>query len=71
MDNAIRVERQDLRTFVLETLIKYENFLDPRMYECADYLTSAGHTTDASHVIQHWKEWKDENPSDNPQVNRL
>jgi hypothetical protein len=72
MDNAIREERRDGRTMVLETLIKLENFLDPRMYACADYLVSAGLYTESSHIIQGWNEWKDENPTDNPQViNRL
>ncbi|ADO97695.1 hypothetical protein SShM2_084 [Synechococcus phage S-ShM2] len=69
MDNAIREERRDGRTMVLETLIRFENFLDPRMYACADYLVSAGLYTESSHIIQGWNEWKDENPTDNPQVN--
>jgi hypothetical protein len=72
MDYAIREERRDARTMVLETLIKFENFLDPLMYACSDYLVSAGLYTETSHIIQGWKDWKDENPSDNPQViNRL
>ena len=42
------------------------------MYACADYLVSAGLYTENSHIIQGWNEWKDENPTDNPQViNRL
>ena len=68
MDYAIREERRDARTMVLETLIKFENFLDPRMYACSDYLVSAGLYTETSHIIQGWKDWKDENPSENPQV---
>lgn len=64
MDHRIREDRQDLRTHVLETLIRYEGFLDTRMYECADYLTSAGLTTENSHIIQGWNDWKNENKSD-------
>ena len=72
MDNAIREERRDGRTMVLETLIRFENFLDPRMYACADYIVSAGLYTENSRIIQGWNDWKVENPSDNPQViNRL
>lgn len=64
MDIKIREDRQDLRTFVLETLIRHEGYLDTRMYECADYLTSAGLTTAVSHIIQGWSDWKKENRSD-------
>ena len=42
MDAKTRVERQEDRVWCLEQLIRLEGHLDPRMYECADYATSAG-----------------------------
>ena len=42
MDSKTRLERQDDRVWCLEQLIRLEGHLDPRMYECADYATSAG-----------------------------
>ena len=69
MDQSIREERRDARTMVLETLIRYESFLDPRMYAAADYITSNGSYTEVAHIIQGRKDWKVENPSDNPQIN--
>ena len=47
----------------------HEGFLDPRIYECADYCTSAGLTKDAKDVLATWEDWKVDHPSDNPQVN--
>ena len=42
MDPKTRSERQEDRVWCLEQLIRLEGCLDPRMYECADYATSAG-----------------------------
>ena len=47
MDWKIRQDRQDARTWALETLIRYEGHLDSRMYPCADWITSTGLTNDA------------------------
>lgn len=61
MDWKIRQDRQDDRTFILETLIRHEGHLDNRMYVCADYLVSNG-TTDPDDVRAAWAEWKRDNP---------
>ena len=53
----------------MEVMLRHEGFLDPRIYECADYCTSAGLTKDANDVRAAWEEWKVDNPSDNPQIN--
>ena len=37
MDAKTRVERQETRVWAIEQLLRQEGFLDPRMYECADY----------------------------------
>lgn len=72
MDPKTRSERQEDRVWCLEQLIRLEGCLDPRMYECADYATSAGLVKDKKDLYTLWVEWKDEHPSDNPQVrNRL
>ena len=72
MDAKTRVERQDTRVWALEQLIRLEAFLDPRMYECADYAASAGLVKDKKDLYKLWKEWKEDNPTDNPQIrNRL
>jgi hypothetical protein len=69
MDWKIRQDRQDDRVWSMEVMLRYEGFLDPRIYECADYCTSAGLTKDANDVITTWVEWKLDHPSDNPQIN--
>ncbi len=71
MDEKTRIQRQDERVWALEQLIKYEGYLDPRMYECADYATSAGLVKTANDLYTLWVEWKIDNPSDNPQINRM
>ena len=63
MDWKIRQDRQDDRTWALETLIRHEGHLDNRMYACADYLCSAGLTRDANDVLTAWEEWKEVNQS--------
>ena len=69
MDAKIRNERMDERTWAMEIMIRYEKFLDPRMYECADYCTSAGLINEGKDIITAWEEWKERYPTDNPQVN--
>ena len=72
MDAKTRVERQETRVWAIEQLLRQEGFLDPRMYECADYATSAGLVKDNKDLYTLWSEWKEDNPTDNPQVrNRL
>ncbi|WLW37385.1 hypothetical protein [Synechococcus phage S-RS29] len=71
MDYQTRIDRQDARVWALEQLLKYEGHLDPRMYECADYATSAGLVKDKNDLYTLWVEWKIDNPSDNPQINRM
>ena len=72
MDPKTRVERQETRVWALEQLIKYEGFLDPRMYECADYYTSAYASQISEYLYTLWVEWKEDHPTDNPQViNRM
>ena len=72
MDAKTRVERQDTRVWALEQLIRLESFLDPRMYECADYYTSAYGSQVVEDLYTLWVEWKAEHLSDNPQViNRM
>ncbi len=68
MDSKTRIERQDTRVWAIEQLLREEGFLDPRMYECADYYASgyASHNTKDLYTL--WEEWKADNPSDNPQV---
>ena len=62
MDWKIRQDRQDDRTFILETLIRHEGHLDSRMYVCADVLVSNG-TTNHDDVLYAWDECKRDNPS--------
>ncbi|AGH56093.1 hypothetical protein CPRG_00009 [Synechococcus phage Syn30] len=72
MDSKTRIERQDARVWALEQLIRLEGGLDPRMYECADYATSAGLVKDQKDLYTLWVEWKEKNPTDNPQIsNRM
>lgn len=72
MDPKTRIERQNERVWCLEQLIRLEGMLDPRMYECSDYAASAGLVKDKKDLYKLWKEWKEDNPTDNPQIrNRL
>ena len=72
MDPKTRQERQDTRVWAIEQLLRYENFLDPRMYECADYYASSYASQVVDDLYTLWVEWKKDNPTDNPQVrNRL
>ena len=70
--SKVEIGMQETRTWAIENLIRHESFLDPRMYACADYFASisASHTLEDLYTL--WVEWKDNNPTDNPQViNRL
>ena len=72
MDSKTREERQDTRVWAIEQLIRKDEQLDPRMYECADYATSAGLVKDQKDLYALWVEWKEKNPTDNPQIsNRM
>ena len=72
MDSKTRVERQDVRVWAIEQLLIRDGFLDPRMYECADYYASAYASRDTNDLYTLWVEWKEDNPTNNPQiVNRL
>ena len=69
MISKIRTDRQDTRTWAIEQLIKKENFLDPRMYGCADCYASSYVSQVVDDLYTLWMEWKEKNPTDNPQVN--
>ena len=72
MDSKTREERQDTRVWAIEQLLRRDQQLDPRMYECADYYASAYASQVVEDLYTLWEEWKADNPSDNPQViNRL
>ena len=72
MDAKTRVERQETRVWAIEQRLRKEGFLDPRMYECADYYASAYASQVVDDLYTLWVEWKAEHPSDNPQViNRM
>ena len=63
---------QDNRTWVLEKLITTDRWLDPRMYECADYCVSAGIINDVKEVLDEWEKWKKSHPlRDGVSKNRL
>ena len=69
MISKVRTHRQDTRTWSIEQLIKKENFLDPRMYGCADCYASTYVSQVVDDLYTLWMEWKEKNPTDNPQVN--
>ena len=72
MDAKTRIERQETRVWAIEQLLRLEGFLDPRMYECADYYASAYASQVSEYLYTLWTEWKEEHPTDNPQVvNRM
>ena len=72
MISKVRTHSQDTRTLAIEQLIRHENFLDPRMYACADCYASSYVSQVVDDLYTLWMEWKEKNPTDNPQViNRL
>ena len=72
MSPTFRQDHQDNRTWVLEQLLKNEGYLDPRMYECADYCVSASIINDVKDVLKAWENWQRSHPSKSPsQINRL
>jgi len=72
MISKVRPHRQETRTWAIEQLLRHEGFLDPRMYACADYYASSYASQVLDDLYTLWVEWKNDNPTDNPQVrNRL
>ena len=70
--SKVEIDMQDTRTWAMEQLIRHESFLDPRMYACADYFASSSASQVENDLYTLWMEWKERNPTDNPQViNRL
>lgn len=70
--SKVEIGMQETRTWAIEQLIRKENFLDPRMYACADLYTSTFVSQVVDDLYTLWIEWKANNPTDNPQViNRL
>ena len=69
MISKVRRHKQDIRTWAIEQLIRKENFLDPRMYACADCYASTFVSQVLDDLYTLWMEWKEKNPTDNPQVN--
>jgi len=61
---------QDTRTWLLETLIRYEGCLDTRMYGCADLCVNADCINDVKDVVKTWEDFKKRTPSTSS-VNRL
>ena len=54
MDSKTRVERQDTRVWAIEQLLRREGFLDPRMYECADYYASGYASQNTNDLYTLW-----------------
>ena len=72
MPPTFRQDRQDNRTWILEQLLKNEGYLDPRMYECADYCVSNNIINDVKEVLDEWEKWKKSHPlRDGVSKNRL
>ena len=70
--SKVEIGMQDTRTWAMEQLIRKENFLDPRMYACADCYASTYTSKVLDDLYTLWIEWKANNPRDYPQViNRL
>ena len=70
--SKVEIGMQETRTWAIEQLIKHESFLDPRMYACADLYASSSASQVENDLYTLWMEWKENNPTDNPQViNRL
>ena len=70
--SKVEIDMQDTRTWAIEQLIRKENFLDPRMYACADCYASTHVSKVLDDLYTLWIEWKANNPRDYPQViNRL
>ena len=72
MPPEFRQDSKDNRTWVLEQLIVAERYLDPRMYECADYCVSEGIINDVKDVLKAWEDWcKNHPPKESISTNRL
>ena len=66
--SKVEIGMQETRTWAMEKLIRYESFLDPRMYACADCYASTFVSQVENDLYTLWMEWKANNPTDNPQV---
>ena len=71
MDPQTRLERQDTRVWAIEQLIRYERFLDPRMYECADHAASIYRVKNKETLYTLWTDWKRNHPTSYQQTNRM
>tara|TARA_B100001996_G_scaffold18595_1_gene15246 strand:- start:17688 stop:17906 length:219 start_codon:yes stop_codon:yes gene_type:complete len=72
MTPEFRQDYQDNRTWCLEQMIVKERWLDPRMYECADYCVSEGIINDVKDVLKAWESWQETHPlKEGVSTNRL
>ena len=60
------MNRQDDHVWCIEQLLKKEGFLDPRMYECAQYLATSGRPESKESLYTSWESWKSSHPQDFP-----
>ena len=63
--------RQDLRVWCIEQLIRFEGGLDNRMYECADHAASIYRVRNKETLYTLWSDWKTNHPSKFPTNNRM
>ena len=63
--------RQDLRVWCIEQLIRLEGGLDNRMYECADHAASIYRVRNKEPLYTLWSDWKTNHPSKFPTNNRM
>ena len=66
-----KLNRQDLRVWCIEQLIRYEGLLDNRMYECADHAASVLNVDTKETLYTLWSDWKLRNPVRDHQTNRM
>ena len=52
-----KLNRQDLRVWCIEQLIRYEGLLDNRMYECADHAASVLNVDSKETLYTLWTDW--------------
>ena len=63
--------RQDLRVWCIEQLIRLEGGLDNRMYECADHAASIYRVRNKETLYTLWSDLKTNHPSKFPTNNRM
>ena len=63
--------RQDLRVWCIEQLIRLEGGLDNRMYECADHAASIYRVRNKETLYTLLSDWKTNHPSKFPTNNRM